>query len=113
MHEVSIMESALESAEAHARKQGAARILRMGLRIGDASGVVPDALEFAFGAVTDGTMAEGATLEIERVPIAAWCAACNAEFAPPDILACCPTCGAFSADIRRGREMQLSFLEVE
>ena len=68
MHEAGLMQTALELAEAHARAAGAVRIHRLCLRVGDLSGVVPEALEFAFQALSVGGPAEGAMLEIERVP---------------------------------------------
>jgi hydrogenase nickel incorporation protein HypA/HybF len=68
MHEAGLMQTALELAAAHARAAGAVRIHRLCLRVGDLSGVVPEALEFAFRALSVGGPAEGAVLEIERVP---------------------------------------------
>ena len=65
MHELSIMQSALSLALDQARQAGAARVHTIRLRIGALSGVVPDALEFAFEALTPGTLAEGAQLAIE------------------------------------------------
>jgi hydrogenase nickel incorporation protein HypA/HybF len=69
-------------------------------------------LEFAFEIVAKGTMAAGATLEIERVPIRCYCPTCRREFTPPDFVCECPGCGQPSADIRAGRELQLTSLEV-
>ena len=76
MHELSIMQSALSLALNQAQQAGAARVHMIRLRIGALSGVVPDALEFAFEALTPGTMAEGARLAVEHVPARFWCAAC-------------------------------------
>ena len=112
MHEVSIIQNALEMAEAQARSRGATRIHSLTLRIGALSGVVPDALEFAFEAVSTGTMAEGASLRIERVPAAAFCKQCGREFQPDEYLSQCPLCLSFSGEIRRGRELNLASLEV-
>lgn len=112
MHEVSIMQSALEAAERHARAQGATRIHRIVLKIGAASGVVPDALEFAFAPVTKGTMADGATLEIIPVPVVCHCDVCDSDFVPDDFPHACPTCGRISLDVRQGMEMELASLEI-
>ena len=73
MHELSIMESALNLALEQARKNGAVRVHALRLRIGALSGVVPDALQFAFEALTPGTAAEGAELLIDNVPARFWC----------------------------------------
>ena len=74
MHELSIMQSALSLALDQARHAGARRVHTIRLRIGALSGVVPDALEFAFEALAPGTAAEGAKLAIEAVPARFWCA---------------------------------------
>ena len=112
MHEVGIMQNAIQMAEQQARESGANRIHALRLRVGLMSGVVAEALEFAFEAVSRGTLAEGARLEIERVPPAAWCAHCGAEFPCEDYDLTCPRCREFSQELRRGTEIQLSSIEV-
>jgi len=112
MHEVGLMQSALELAEEQARLRGAGRIHRITLRIGKLAGVEPEALAFAFHVVTTGTMADGATLGIESVPVVCFCAACRAEFAPEGFVFACPRCGALSQDVRSGQELELTSLEV-
>jgi hydrogenase nickel incorporation protein HypA/HybF len=112
MHEVGLMQSALELAEEQARLYGASRIHRITLRIGKLGGVAPEALAFAFDVVTAGTMADGATLGIESAAAVCFCAACRAEFAPEEFIFACPRCGVPSGDIRAGRELELVSLEV-
>lgn len=106
------MEQTMAIALEHAQKQGATQIHRMTLRIGDLSGVVPEALEFAFDVITSGTLAEGATLEIERVPVVCGCVQCGEEFTPEDIVYCCPQCGYPSAQILSGKEIELLALGI-
>jgi hydrogenase nickel incorporation protein HypA/HybF len=113
MHELSIMESALTMALEQARKSGAGRVHVIRLRIGALSGVVPDALQFAFEALTPGTPAEGAELAIEHVPARFWCVACTREFQSDDLFAECPNCHLPSGELRAGREMELASLEIE
>jgi hydrogenase nickel incorporation protein HypA/HybF len=113
MHEVAIMTEALRMAEDAARSAGANRILKMRLRIGSLSGVVPDALRFAFDVVCHDTMAEGATLEIEALPAACWCATCQAEFECADFFNECPRCHNVSGELRRGRELDIAAVEFE
>jgi len=112
MHEVGIMQEAILAAERQAKGRGATRIHRLKLRIGQLSGVVPESLEFAFEVVGRGTLAEGAILDIERVPAAFWCARCQREFECEDFLAECPGCQEPAFELRRGREMELSSLEI-
>jgi len=82
------------------------------MRVGALSGAVPEALRFAFDAVTRGTMAEGAGLEIDEVSAVCHCASCRLEFPASDLFCECPRCNRPSAEIRRGRELELTSLEV-
>jgi hydrogenase nickel incorporation protein HypA/HybF len=113
MHELSIMQSALNLALDQARKAGASRVHTIRLRIGALSGVVPEALVFAFEALTPGTLAEGSELAVERVPARFWCAGCAQEFESDDMLAECPECHSLSGELRAGREMELASLEID
>jgi hydrogenase nickel incorporation protein HypA/HybF len=114
MHEFSLVVSMLEVAEAAARADGASRIDTIHLEIGALAGVVPDALDFAFAGARQGTMAEDARLEVTYLPAIAYCTACRQEFELDNRfgIAMCPTCDTPSADLRQGRELQVSHLEV-
>ena len=112
MHEFSIMEAALETAAQKTRAAGATRIHRLKLRVGKLSGVVPEALRFAFDALKEKSPAARAELEIEEVPATCWCADCAAEFETADLTYECPRCHQPSGDLRRGREMELASLEI-
>ena len=113
MHELSIMDSALNLALEQAEKAGARRIHEVRLRIGALSGVVPEALHFAFEALATGTAAEGGRLVIEDVPARFWCTACAREFQSDNMLAECPGCHQPSGELRAGREMEVTSLEIE
>ena len=107
------MQSALDSALEQTRAAGGLRLCVLRLRVGTLSGAVPDALMFAFEALTNGTPAEGATLQIESIPAKYWCEPCNQEFESESLLADCPRCGKVSRELRSGRELQISSLEIE
>jgi hydrogenase nickel incorporation protein HypA/HybF len=113
MHELSIMESALTLALDRTQKAGGNRVYMIRLRIGALSGVLPDALRFAFDTLVTGTPAEGAELKIDHVPARFWCAACLREFQADDMLAECPECHGLSGELRAGRELELASLEIE
>ncbi len=113
VHELSIMQSALTLALDETRKAGAQRVHALRLRIGVLSGVVPDALQFAFEALAPGTPAEGAQLGIEPVPARFWCTVCQREFTAENLFSDCPVCQTPSGELRAGREMEIASLEVE
>ncbi|MGA1262752.1 MAG: hydrogenase maturation nickel metallochaperone HypA [Prochlorothrix sp.] len=112
MHEVSLMAQTLELAVQQAQQQQATRIHRLKMRIGAQSGVVPEALQFAFEVSTPGTIAAGAQLEIETVPVLCFCGSCQREFEPKDWFYECPDCQTLSYQVLAGREIELSTLEV-
>ena len=106
------MQTTLDTAVRQTRAAGGTRIHIVRLRVGRLSGVVTEALEFAFEALRPGTPAANARLEIETVPAAMWCALCRTEFESPEFLCECPTCGSVSGELRRGREMELVSMEI-
>lgn len=114
MHELGIMESALALVQLQAARNKAERVSRVVLRIGMLAGVEPEALRFAFDVVSRGTVAEGAAFEIEPVPVAVYCLGCNQEFVgeTDGFIFTCPTCGDLCGEIRRGRELELSRIEM-
>ena len=112
MHEVSLMEEALRMAVQTAKTCGGRRILKLRLRIGTMSGVVPAAMRFAFDVVCRDTMAAGATLEIDTVPAICWCAVCEREFPQVELMNECPTCHNLSGELRRGRELEIAAVEI-
>lgn len=112
MHEVAIMTEAVRMAVEATKSAGASRVLKLRLRIGSLSGVVPESMRFAFDVVCHGTMADGASLEIETVPAACWCPTCRAEFACADYYNECPRCQNVSGELRRGRELEITSVEM-
>ena len=112
MHELGIIQNTLDLAMETAKSSGASQIHHLRLRVGTLTGVVPDALLFAFDVIRQGTMAAGARLEVENVPVSCWCAECQSEFPSEDWHYECPKCGRWSSDLRRGLELELVSVEV-
>lgn len=113
MHELGIVESAMETVLRHASARPTMRVERVVLRIGSLAGVEPEALRFAFDVVTRGTVAEGAVLEIEGVEARSYCSACRCEFAAEGgAIFVCPHCGSLSGELRQGRELELTRIEL-
>jgi hydrogenase nickel incorporation protein HypA/HybF len=112
MHEVSLMESTLELAVRSAQQQGASQIHQLTLRVGQLSGVIPEALEFAFEVVRQGTLADQAKMVIESVPALCHCANCDRDFQPDDYIYDCPHCHQICSEVRQGKELELVSLEV-
>jgi hydrogenase nickel incorporation protein HypA/HybF len=114
MHELSIARNLIEMAETAARDAGASRVTRLRLELGQMSGVVSGALLFCFDVAAQGTLVEGAQLDIELLPVVVHCPACGQDSPLPSIQRFrCPRCNAPTADIVQGRELVLASIEVE
>ncbi len=97
-----------------AEGMGGARIEVVHLRLGVFAGVVKDALLFSFEVATEGTLAEGAVLDIEEIPLVVYCDACQRERTLPCAQAfVCPSCGSPTPEVRRGRELEVTTIEVQ
>jgi len=113
LHELSLTQNLIEIAEEHARREGGKTITSITMEIGDLSGVIPEAVEFAFEACTKGTMADGAILEIVRIPAVGRCQQCDNECQLESLTDGCDRCGCFALDIISGQEMTLTEMEIE
>lgn len=114
MHEASIALSVIEIAEKHCRDAGYGSIIKIDLRIGKGSGVLPDALIMAFDIVKLETMAARAALTIESVPLGGRCQSCNTDFTTDDqFILACPSCSAKDFKLDRGRELDITEIEVD
>lgn len=112
MHEFGIAQEIARAAIESGRHAGANRIAAVRVKIGVLSGVVDDALRFAFEAVVAGTIAEKARLDIETVGLRCYCPRCAVEFDAEPLAYECPHCGHSAPEIRAGRELDLVSIEV-
>jgi hydrogenase nickel incorporation protein HypA/HybF len=113
MHEMSLAEGILQVVEDAAREQGFSRVRAVRLEIGQLSSVEVEALRFCFDAVTRASLAEGARLEIDRVPGAGWCMICSKTVPLPALYEACQYCGGYQIQPTAGTEMRVKDLEVD
>ena len=113
MHELSIAQSIMEIVLREAEKAKARRVVKVTLKVGELAGVVPDSLSFCFELLAKSTVAENATIIIEKVPIRGYCPQCKNDFAIKDNRFCCDTCGNVHIELTSGRELQIGRLEIE
>jgi len=113
MHEMALAESMLQIVESTARKNGAQRVLAVRLEIGALASVETEALRFCFDAVTRGSLADQARLEIEVTPGAAWCMACSDTVSIAARGAPCPRCGGYQLAVSQGEAMRVKDIEIK
>ncbi|MBI5190194.1 MAG: hydrogenase maturation nickel metallochaperone HypA [Nitrospirae bacterium] len=113
MHEVSICESIIDILKQQAAARGKARVTLVRLKIGEMAGVVEDSMRFAFEVVSKDTLAEGAELVIDLVPLMARCKACGADFPIEGYAFSCAVCGSPEIEVVSGRELMIDEIELE
>ncbi|MFJ1705630.1 hydrogenase maturation nickel metallochaperone HypA [Kitasatospora sp. NPDC088346] len=110
MHEMSIALAIVDQVTARAEARAGSTAERVRLRVGELAGVVPQALQFGFDLVCEGTPLAGAELQIDPVPALAECGPCGTGWSPgmpPDLV--CPTCGSGDGtELVAGRELQIT-----
>jgi hydrogenase nickel incorporation protein HypA/HybF len=114
MHEASIASELLNIVINECSKNGYSKIQTIKVIIGRATGVMTDALLFAFDVLKENTPAESANLIIEEIPVRGVCKDCGKEFESnePYIVVVCPVCGSFSLEITAGKELNITEMEV-
>lgn len=113
MHEMSLAEGVLQLVEETARRENARRVKLVVLEIGTLSSVEPDAIRFCFEAVTHGSIAQGAALEIIAAQGVGWCMPCAATVPMTEIYGACPQCGSYQVQPTSGTEMRVKEIEIE
>lgn len=112
MHEMSLAEGVLQVIEDAAQRDHFNKVTAVWLEIGQLSGVEPQAMAFCFDAVTRGSVADGARLEIVATPGVGWCMACAKSVPMTEIFGECPHCGGYQLQVTGGTEMRVKELEV-
>lgn len=110
MHELSLAASVVEIALRHAAGR---RVIKVEVEVGALRQAVPSALTFSFEVVAQGTLAEGAVLEIEAIPARGACRRCGAVSELHSFPLQCPACGSFDLEIVAGEELLVTSLELE
>ncbi len=112
MHELSVCQGMLDQVARVAADHGATGVKNIVVRIGPLSGVVPDLLAQAFPLARAGTVAEGAELTIEKLPVRVLCESCGAETEASPSRLLCGECGDWHTQLISGDELLLASVEL-
>lgn len=113
MHELSIVASLFETLEEKAKDNKAKKIISVRVKVGALSGVVPELLKTAFDIYKKDTIAEGAELFIEEVPLKVKCLKCGTEIIKDDFVFICEECASSELKTLAGTELLLEKIELE
>ena len=113
MHEMGIVASVIEAVTEAVREAGAVKVNSVTIAVGDMTETVPDALAFAFDALTPGTVLEGAELKIDTFSPRSRCMDCGHEYGHDRFQMTCPECGSFYLELLQGRELHIASIDVD
>jgi hydrogenase nickel incorporation protein HypA/HybF len=116
MHEFRIAENIVEAVRAEAaRLEHGTRVVRVGVTVGDLSGVDVEALRFSFDVIVANSDLAPLELDVERQPHTRRCNRCSKTFTV-DVRAfdaTCPGCHNPHTDFVEGKDLEITYLEAE
>ncbi|KQC06995.1 MAG: hypothetical protein APR62_00790 [Smithella sp. SDB] len=116
MHELPVTESILKIVIKHAEKNNVRQVVAINLQIGKLSDLEDEWIQRYFDYLSKGTLAEGARLKIERMPIMMQCSNCSTSYETEasnlgELV--CPACGGKNIALVSGREYYIKDMEVQ
>jgi hydrogenase nickel incorporation protein HypA/HybF len=113
MHEMGIaMQIVKIATEAIPEDAGNHPVVRVNLKVGKMTAVVPDSLRFCFEIVTKDTPLSGATLVIEEIQVIATCCDCGHHWTITGPAFVCPECNSGQLQIVSGKELDVESIEL-
>ncbi|MBI4949888.1 MAG: hydrogenase maturation nickel metallochaperone HypA [Deltaproteobacteria bacterium] len=112
MHEMGIARSLLKIIKREMKRSKLRKLKKVRVKIGELTAVEPRALRFCFEASIKDTDLDGASLEIEDVPLTGECVECGTKFRFHNFVSLCPACGGKKIEKLTGTELDLVSIEA-
>lgn len=112
MHELGIAQSIIDIALRVVNEHGGGKIARITIQAGELRSIIREQLQFCFEFAAKDTPLEGVRLDVEVVPLVAFCGACRKEFRVRNLDFHCPECRGNSTEILQGKELRVLDLEL-
>jgi hydrogenase nickel incorporation protein HypA/HybF len=107
MHEATIVDGLMRILIDRAKQNGIDRVVAVKVVIGRLRGLDTRQIRGCFEIFAEGTVADGARLDIVEVGVSAQCRGCGRHYAVPGFRFECPSCGGSDADVISGRELHI------
>ena len=113
MHELAVCQALMNKVESIAAERNARSVVTITIGMGPLSGVEAQLLKHAYPVASAGTIAEGAVLVIQDLPVRIKCnrCGCESEATPNKLL--CAECGEWHTTLISGDELMLMSVELE
>ena len=115
MHELGVIERLFDICTRNAQANNAKKIISVTLKIGEGSDLQEEWVQRYFDYLCKDTIAEGAKLIIERIPLIVRCKECSEEFhvaLRKRERASCPKCKGAKFELVSGREYMVDSMEI-
>ena len=116
MHELSVTRSILQILLRKAEEERLQRITRVFLVVGAMQDYQTEWMQRYFDRLSEGPPAQGAVIEVQRVPLRFGCQKCQTVFTLDlrgDAPLVCPQCGSEAYNMLSGREFYVDRIEAE
>lgn len=113
MHELSITESILKIAVEEGKAHNAKKVTGINIKMGVMSDLLPECINYYFDIISKDTIAEGAVINIEKVPLKIKCFDCNSISSINERSFRCPECGSQNIKMLHGNEFYIDSLEAD
>jgi hydrogenase nickel incorporation protein HypA/HybF len=113
MHEFSLVLNIIDIVTEYAVKENAKEVKEVEIEVGELSGVVYDALEFALQTAVKGTLMEHTAFHIQVIKGMARCTECLHEFKTDSLFKSCPECKTCAPDIIKGKELRVKSIIID
>ncbi len=115
MHELPVTHEILEIVLKHSQRNNVSKVHKVFLEIGAMSDLEQEWIQRYFTTISEGTVAEGAQIEVQQVPCRFMCRQCGTVFIidiTSDENVLCPACGSTEADMISGSEYTVKSMEA-
>jgi hydrogenase nickel incorporation protein HypA/HybF len=113
MHELRIAEDLSAIVLEAAVSENLTSVSKVNIRFGQLIQIVPEIFEFAFREAVRNSVAEGAEVDIEIVPVKMICRKCGNDFHVKENLFVCNNCNSSELEIIQGKELFIKSIEGE
>lgn len=112
MHESSLAKQILTAVLDRASTAGVSHIRAVHGWVAETEHLSAESVAFHFGVQAQGTLAQGARLDLRLVHVPARCRSCGAEYAPEHHVLSCPACGSSDGEVLGRTGLGIDSIEV-
>lgn len=113
MHELVVISNIFKAIKNAASKNNLVKVSKVKLQVGKLRQLEESMLRFAFDTISKETVAQGAQLELDYIPVVMFCTVCSSSFEVKGKKYICPSCESSDLQLLKGKEVILESIEGE